>query len=191
MSKAFFPSALLCCWAITSVAATVPPKPIDGDVSSADIQWDGHAKIIPGNFMTITGANGAMDISDGELNVYGNGTFTTKTPVKLESRFYLNYDSSVDGSREVGDLVAATWRLSKTKPVTVSWGANTTDGMKIDIRDLITNKSLTRFRGPTLKDQVMLAVTNNSPTSATPVDPRAELSVQATIIASVIYRDPI
>ncbi len=37
----------------------------------------------------------------------------------------------------------------------------------------------------------MLAVTNNSPVSATPVDPRAELSVQATIVASVIYSDPI
>ncbi|HIF9399811.1 TPA: hypothetical protein ACX6RT_003782 [Photobacterium damselae] len=183
-----FSAVLLSIGTLTSFVAAAEataPTPVADDFSSADIQWVGHAKIIPGNDITITGADGALDANDGELKVYGNGTFTTKTPVKLESRLYWNSDASADGSKEAGDLFATDWTLSEIKPVKVTWGMNATDGMTVKISDQLTGNELTTSAGPKAASQVMLGVENPTPPSIAPVDPRAELSVQATVLATV------
>ncbi|HIF9171049.1 TPA: hypothetical protein ACX6PO_003830 [Photobacterium damselae] len=183
-----FSAVLLSIGTLTSfvaAAADTAPTPVAGDFSSADIQWVGHAKIIPGENITITGADGASEAEDGVLKVMGDGTFSTTTPVKLESRLYWNTDASADGSKEAGDLFATDWTLSKIKPLNVNWGMNVTDGMTVKITDRATGIELTDAAGPKAASQVMLDVENVTPPSVVPVDPRAELSVQATVLATV------
>ncbi|HIF9204742.1 hypothetical protein WAX88_17550 [Photobacterium damselae subsp. damselae] len=182
MKKTLILSAIIC--SITSIAnAAEAPTPAKGDFSSADIQWIGHAKIIPGNDITITGENGALEPNDGALTVSANGTFKTTTPVKLESRLY--FDINDDGAKEAGDLFATNWTLDAAKPMTVTWGTNVVDGMDIKVDDLLSGANLTETTGPEGAERVSLTVTNDSPTSVPALDPRAELSVQATVLATV------
>ncbi|NVP02571.1 hypothetical protein HWA77_20375 [Photobacterium damselae subsp. damselae] len=182
MKKTLILSAIIC--SITSIAnAAEAPTPTKGDFSSADIQWIGHAKIIPGSDITITGENGAIEPNDGALNVNADGTFETTTPVKLESRLY--FDKDGDGSKEAGDLFKTNWTLNPAKPVTVTWGTNVVDGMNIKVKDLLSSQQLTDTAGSNEADRVSLTVTNTSPTSVPAADPRAELNVQASILATV------
>lgn len=183
MKKTFLLSAMIISFASTVNAADAP-EPIAGDVSSADIQWSGHAKILPGNDIIITGKDSASTPNTGELTVNADGTFTTKVAVDLESRLY--YDKDGDDVKEAGELFATSWSLDTTKPMTVTWGTNVTAGIAPTVKDSISGSALTDVAGPNSASQISLLVSNETPASTTPTDPRADLSVQATIIATTI-----
>ncbi|SUB90844.1 hypothetical protein [Photobacterium damselae] len=182
MKKTLLLSALVLSFSTVANAADAP-EPTSGDFSTADVQWVGHAKVIPGNDITITGENGAIEPSDGALNVNADGSFETITPVKLESRLY--FDKDGDGSKEAGDLFATNWTLNPAKPMTVTWGSNVVDGMDVKVKDLLSSKQLTDTTGSNAAERVSLTVSNTSPTTVPAVDPRAELNVQASILATV------
>ncbi|MGR5327833.1 hypothetical protein [Photobacterium damselae] len=152
------------------------------DQSSADVQWKGHAKIIPGNNMTITGEYGAAEPNDGKLTVNADGTFKTTEPVKLESHLYWDKDS--DDVKDVGDFIATNWTLDSARPITVEWGTNVVDGMDVKVSDLMSGSDLSETDGPNV-ERVSLTVTNEKSTSVPAVDPRAELVVKTTILSTV------
>lgn len=180
MNKVILSTALLSILASNAFAA---PTPTSGDVSSADIKWIGHSKIIPGDDITITGEFGAVEPNDGKISVQMDGRFETTIPVNLESHLYWDIDS--DGAKDVGDLFATNWTLDTVRPVTVTWGANVVAGMVPTITDLYTGTDLTTTSGPSGVDKVSLKVSNVTPATVTPVDPREELQIQATVLATV------
>lgn len=182
MKKTLLLSAMVL--AFTSAAnAAEAPVPSPGDVSSADIQWVGHAKIIPGNDITITGADGALEPNDGVLTVNADGTFTTKTAVQLESRLY--FDADGDDVKEAGDLFATNWTLDAAKPITVTWGTNVTAGMDPQVQETSSGLTLTTDKAAEGLSQVYLQVSNEKAATVAPTDPRADLTVNATILATV------
>lgn len=181
MNKVILSTALVS--TLLASSAFAAPTPASGDVSSADIQWSGHSKIIPGDDMTITGEFGAAEPNDGKLSVQMDGRFKTTVPVNLESHLYWDIDG--DSVKDVGDLFATNWTLDTVRPVTVAWGANVVKGMDPKIVDLYSGTELTT--SSFLKsDKVSLSVTNESPVTVPAVDPREELVINATILATVI-----
>ena len=181
-NKMLLATVLLSALGFSAVSNAAEPEPVVDDFSSAFIQWSGFAKVIPGDDIVITGLrNGPVE--DGTLTVNGDGTFKTKTPVDLESRFYRDQDGS--GVKTAGDLFATNWALD-ADGITAAWGTNSTDGMMIKMIDTKSTTELTTSSGPELKSAVTLSVQNDSTvTSSEELNMLEPLTVTANVIATV------
>lgn len=181
-NKLLLATVLLSTLGFSAVSNAAEPVPVVGDSSSAFIQWSGFAKVIPGDAIVITGLRNGP-IEDGTLTVNGDGTFKTKTPIDLESRFYWDQDGS--GVKTAGDLFATNWTID-ADGITAAWGTNSTDGMMVKMIDTKSTTELTTSSGPKLTSAVTLAVNNDSPvTSAEDLNLLEPLTVTANVIATI------
>ncbi|MCG3846601.1 hypothetical protein [Photobacterium damselae] len=99
--------------------------------------------------------------------------------VNLESHGYDSATATIEG------LYAAGWALSKSEPIKITWGKNPTAGMNVKVKDIKSGKQL-RTNVGVAGSEVSLSVENTAKVTTTPVNPQAKLSVQATVLATVI-----
>lgn len=156
----------------------------NSESASSRAKWEGVARIIPGDNMTITGKDGSLTVINGEIELAADGTFSASVPVILESHEYSDNDG--DGVKDVGDLYDTNWSLDPATPLTVTWGSNITEGIEAKVIDLNTGIELTTSSGPEQVSFVSLGVSNEKAVTNPVTNPQAELLVNATVISSVI-----
>lgn len=178
-----------CGFSAVSQAATYEPTPppeapvpVVGDVSSAFVEWSGIAKVIPGDNIIITGARSSA-VKDGILIVKGDGTFTTKTPIDLESRLY--WDKDLSGTKTAGDLFATEWTID-ADGITASWGANSVAGMNIKMKDLETDTDITTDAGVNATTVRLSVQSDSAVVSEEPLNLLEPLVVNANVLATVV-----
>ncbi|PTB30995.1 hypothetical protein [Photobacterium phosphoreum] len=178
--KMLLATVLLSTLGFSAASQADAPVPVAADVSSAFVQWSGFAKVIPGNDIVITGARSGA-IEDGVLIVNGDGTFKTKTPITLESRLYWDQGT---GTKTAGDLFATNWTMD-TDGATASWGANSTAGMDIKVKDTASGNELTTTTGVSASSVKLSVNSDVSVTAGGALNLLEPLIVQANVLATV------
>ena len=102
MKKLILSAAITSLFSLSAFAAEGPAVGTS-DTTDASIQWVADIPVVvPGEFITFTGANGAPQPTDGVLDIKADGTFSS-TPVSLELHYYDDETSTIEGGVVVGD----------------------------------------------------------------------------------------
>ena len=103
MKKLILSAAITSLFSLSAFAfAAEGPAAGTSDTTDASIQWVADIPVVvPGEFITFTGANGAPQPTDGVLDIKADGTFSS-TPVSLELHYYDDETGTIEGGVVVG-----------------------------------------------------------------------------------------
>jgi hypothetical protein len=111
MKKLIVSAAIAALFSVSVSVSAGPfkPDPVtgpvagDSDASQATIRWAATIPVVvPGNFVTFTGAHGSPKILDGVLVIDPDGGFTSKA-VALELHYFDDETQTVEGNVIVGE----------------------------------------------------------------------------------------